>query len=63
MVGTSQGAPVVATPAHVRDSKVPEGPTFAVAPGAWATFLTWANRPFAGSEASGPANVYDLWTP
>ncbi|MFF2411334.1 DUF397 domain-containing protein [Streptomyces sp. NPDC058092] len=28
---------------HVRDSKVPEGPTFAVAPGAWSSFLTWAN--------------------
>lgn len=27
---------------HVRDSKVAEGPTFAVAPAAWATFLTWA---------------------
>lgn len=28
---------------HIRDSKVPDGPTFAVAPGAWATFLTWAD--------------------
>ncbi|MFD9607610.1 DUF397 domain-containing protein [Streptomyces sp. NPDC059970] len=28
---------------HVRDSKVPEGPTFAVASDAWSTFLTWAN--------------------
>ncbi|MFC9623367.1 DUF397 domain-containing protein [Streptomyces sp. NPDC056930] len=28
---------------HVRDSKVPEGPAFAVAPDAWSTFLTWAN--------------------
>ncbi|MGW1408542.1 DUF397 domain-containing protein [Streptomyces sp. NPDC002403] len=28
---------------HVRDSKVPEGPTCAVAPGAWAAFLTWAS--------------------
>ncbi|WP_326766396.1 DUF397 domain-containing protein [Streptomyces sp. NBC_01591] len=28
---------------HVRDSKVPQGPTFAVAPSAWSTFLTWAN--------------------
>ncbi|QHY97158.1 hypothetical protein SSPS47_18795 [Streptomyces sp. S4.7] len=27
---------------HVRDSKVHEGPTFAVAPTAWKTFLTWA---------------------
>ncbi|MFE9362378.1 DUF397 domain-containing protein [Streptomyces sp. NPDC006978] len=24
---------------HVRDSKVTDGPTFAVAPGAWTTFL------------------------
>ncbi|MFG3240756.1 DUF397 domain-containing protein [Streptomyces sp. NPDC088190] len=28
---------------HIRDSKVPEGPTFEVAPDAWTTFLTWAN--------------------
>ncbi|MFB8035397.1 DUF397 domain-containing protein [Streptomyces sp. NPDC056004] len=28
---------------HIRDSKVPDGPTFAVAPGAWAAFLTWAD--------------------
>ncbi|WP_406501346.1 DUF397 domain-containing protein [Streptomyces sp. NBC_01590] len=28
---------------HIRDSKVPDGTTFAVTPGAWATFLTWAN--------------------
>ncbi|MEV6165900.1 DUF397 domain-containing protein [Streptomyces sp. NPDC052052] len=28
---------------HVRDSKVPAGPTFAVAPDAWSTFLSWAN--------------------
>ncbi|MEV6165901.1 DUF397 domain-containing protein [Streptomyces sp. NPDC052052] len=28
---------------HVRDSKVPAGPTFAVAPDAWSTFLAWAN--------------------
>ncbi|WP_329384068.1 DUF397 domain-containing protein [Streptomyces sp. NBC_01716] len=27
---------------HVRDSKVTEGPTFAVAPAAWTTFLGWA---------------------
>ncbi|MFD3917709.1 DUF397 domain-containing protein [Streptomyces sp. NPDC058595] len=27
---------------HVRDSKVHEGPTFAVAPAAWAAFLSWA---------------------
>ncbi|MFB8350199.1 DUF397 domain-containing protein [Streptomyces niveus] len=27
---------------HVRDSKIHEGPTFAVAPTAWKTFLTWA---------------------
>ncbi|MFH8668718.1 DUF397 domain-containing protein [Streptomyces anulatus] len=26
---------------HVRDSKVPDGPAFAVAPDAWSTFLTW----------------------
>ncbi|MFD7065886.1 DUF397 domain-containing protein [Streptomyces sp. NPDC059913] len=28
---------------HVRDSKVTDGPAFAVAPGAWAAFLTWAD--------------------
>ncbi|GAA2434634.1 DUF397 domain-containing protein [Streptomyces pulveraceus] len=28
---------------HIRDSKVPEGPTFEVASDAWTTFLTWAN--------------------
>ncbi|MCX5161164.1 DUF397 domain-containing protein [Streptomyces sp. NBC_00264] len=28
---------------HIRDSKMPEGPTFAVAPDAWTTFLTWAD--------------------
>lgn len=27
---------------HVRDSKVPDGPAFAVAPGAWSAFLGWA---------------------
>ncbi|MET9429123.1 DUF397 domain-containing protein [Streptomyces sp. NPDC003036] len=27
---------------HVRDSKNTDGPTFAVAPGAWSTFLEWA---------------------
>ncbi|MFE9885914.1 DUF397 domain-containing protein [Streptomyces scopuliridis] len=27
---------------HVRDSKNLEGPTFAVAPDAWAQFLAWA---------------------
>ncbi|MGW6605634.1 DUF397 domain-containing protein [Streptomyces sp. NPDC055036] len=27
---------------HVRDSKNVEGPTFAVAPDAWARFLTWS---------------------
>lgn len=27
---------------HIRDSKILEGPTFTVAPTAWATFLTWA---------------------
>ncbi|BAU84357.1 hypothetical protein SLA_3448 [Streptomyces laurentii] len=26
---------------HLRDSKVQEGPTFAVAPGAWGAFLSW----------------------
>lgn len=26
---------------HVRDSKVPDGPAFAVAPDAWSAFLTW----------------------
>ncbi|PCG87913.1 DUF397 domain-containing protein [Streptomyces sp. WZ.A104] len=28
---------------HVRDSKVPDGPDFAVAPDAWSAFLTWAD--------------------
>ncbi|MFF1499404.1 DUF397 domain-containing protein [Streptomyces sp. NPDC058316] len=28
---------------HVRDSKAPEGPTFAVAPDTWSTSLTWAD--------------------
>lgn len=27
---------------HVRDSKVQDGPAFAVAPDAWSTFVTWA---------------------
>ncbi|WP_408994490.1 DUF397 domain-containing protein [Streptomyces sp. 1268] len=27
---------------HVRDSKVTDGPVFAVAPDAWAAFVTWA---------------------
>ncbi|MFD3815891.1 DUF397 domain-containing protein [Streptomyces rubiginosohelvolus] len=27
---------------HVRDSKVSDGPVFAVAPDAWSAFLTWA---------------------
>ncbi|MEU0761067.1 DUF397 domain-containing protein [Streptomyces microflavus] len=27
---------------HVRDSKVTDGPAFAVAPDAWSTFVTWA---------------------
>ncbi|MFD7442069.1 DUF397 domain-containing protein [Streptomyces sp. NPDC059909] len=27
---------------HIRDSKVTDGPTFAVAPAAWTTFLAWA---------------------
>ncbi|OCC07498.1 DUF397 domain-containing protein [Streptomyces sp. PTY087I2] len=26
---------------HVRDSKVSDGPVFAVAPDAWSAFLTW----------------------
>ncbi|MFD4795518.1 DUF397 domain-containing protein [Streptomyces anulatus] len=26
---------------HVRDSKVPDGPAFAVTPDAWSAFLTW----------------------
>ncbi|SED06842.1 DUF397 domain-containing protein [Streptomyces sp. TLI_105] len=26
---------------YLRDSKVPDGPTFAVEPAAWAAFLTW----------------------
>ncbi|MFI1246776.1 DUF397 domain-containing protein [Streptomyces anulatus] len=26
---------------HVRDSKVPDGPAFAVAPDAWSSFLGW----------------------
>ncbi|MEU0677780.1 DUF397 domain-containing protein [Streptomyces sp. NPDC006172] len=29
---------------HVRDSKVVEGPKFAVAPGTWARFLTYASE-------------------
>ncbi|MER7955898.1 DUF397 domain-containing protein [Streptomyces sp. NPDC096030] len=35
---------VAAHPAaiHVRDSKVPHGPRIAVAPGAWASFVTYA---------------------
>ncbi|ROQ32880.1 uncharacterized protein DUF397 [Streptomyces sp. PanSC19] len=34
---------VAATPhaVHLRDSKVPDGPTFVVEPAAWAAFLTW----------------------
>ncbi|MFD8058558.1 DUF397 domain-containing protein [Streptomyces cyaneofuscatus] len=28
---------------HVRDSKVTDGPTFAVAPDAWSAFVTWAD--------------------
>lgn len=27
---------------HVRDSKVPDGPAFAVAPDAWSAFLGWS---------------------
>ncbi|MFI8267167.1 DUF397 domain-containing protein [Streptomyces rubiginosohelvolus] len=27
---------------HVRDSKVSDGPAFAVAPDAWSAFVTWA---------------------
>ncbi|MFE7776631.1 DUF397 domain-containing protein [Streptomyces sp. NPDC057445] len=27
---------------YIRDSKVTDGPTFAVAPTAWTAFLTWA---------------------
>ncbi|MBK6044351.1 DUF397 domain-containing protein [Streptomyces sp. MBT55] len=27
---------------HVRDSKVSDGPVFAVAPDAWSAFVTWA---------------------
>lgn len=27
---------------HVRDSKVTDGPAFAVAPDAWSAFVTWA---------------------
>ncbi|MFD6654293.1 DUF397 domain-containing protein [Streptomyces parvus] len=27
---------------HVRDSKVTDGPVFAVAPDAWSAFVTWA---------------------
>ncbi|MFF3316623.1 DUF397 domain-containing protein [Streptomyces sp. NPDC003035] len=26
---------------HLRDSKVSDGPTFAVAPAAWSVFLSW----------------------
>ncbi|MFJ7326626.1 DUF397 domain-containing protein [Streptomyces cyaneofuscatus] len=28
---------------HVRDSKVTDGPAFAVTPGTWSTFVTWAD--------------------
>ncbi|MFH8375179.1 DUF397 domain-containing protein [Streptomyces cyaneofuscatus] len=28
---------------HIRDSKVTDGPAFAVAPEAWSTFVTWAD--------------------
>ncbi|MEU0357330.1 DUF397 domain-containing protein [Streptomyces cyaneofuscatus] len=28
---------------HVRDSKVTDGPAFAVAPDAWSAFVTWAD--------------------
>ncbi|MGW7367303.1 DUF397 domain-containing protein [Streptomyces sp. NPDC054841] len=28
---------------HIRDSKVTDGPTFAVAPDAWTAFLAWAD--------------------
>lgn len=28
---------------HIRDSKVTDGPTFAVAPTAWTNFLDWAS--------------------
>ncbi|MEE1773601.1 DUF397 domain-containing protein [Streptomyces sp. JV185] len=48
---------------HIRDSRVPEGPSFALVPDARSTFLTWANRPSARPEPPGPTNVYDLWTP
>lgn len=27
---------------HVRDSKVPDGPTFEIAPDAWSSFVGWA---------------------
>ncbi|MGW2562079.1 DUF397 domain-containing protein [Streptomyces sp. NPDC001514] len=27
---------------HIRDSKVADGPTFAVTPTAWTTFLAWS---------------------
>ncbi|MGW3214378.1 DUF397 domain-containing protein [Streptomyces parvus] len=27
---------------HIRDSKVTDGPVFAVAPDAWSAFVTWA---------------------
>ncbi|MFI0925779.1 DUF397 domain-containing protein [Streptomyces sp. NPDC021012] len=29
---------------HLRDSKVNDGPTFAVEPAAWTAFLGWADR-------------------
>ncbi|MFF2537238.1 DUF397 domain-containing protein [Streptomyces cyaneofuscatus] len=28
---------------HIRDSKVQDGPVFAVAPDAWSSFVTWAD--------------------
>ncbi|WP_149184889.1 DUF397 domain-containing protein [Streptomyces sp. TRM49041] len=38
---------VAATPAtvHIRDSKNTDGPRLAVAPRAWARFVTYAQRP------------------
>ncbi|MEU6880228.1 DUF397 domain-containing protein [Streptomyces sp. NPDC046712] len=33
--------PRAGTSVHLRDSKVPEGPTFAVTPATWSAFLAW----------------------
>ncbi|MER6214516.1 DUF397 domain-containing protein [Streptomyces sp. NPDC001674] len=32
------------TTVHVRDSKVPDGPTLGLAPGSWAALTGWVSR-------------------